>query len=82
MTAELSGSGDAPRFERDIKKLFRPMDREAMIGAFDLWSYEDVSKHATPIAQELKSGGMPCDGAWPAAQVALFEKWVAAGMPK
>jgi hypothetical protein len=82
MTGEVSGSGDAPSFEQDIKKLFRPMDRDAMIGAFDLWSYEDVRKHATPILQELKSGGMPCDGGWPAAQVAVFEKWLAAGMPK
>jgi hypothetical protein len=82
MTAEQSGPGEKPSFEGDIKKLFRPMDREAMIGAFDLWAYEDVSKHATPILNELKSGGMPCDGAWPPAQVAVFEKWVAAGMPK
>jgi hypothetical protein len=82
MTAELPGSGETPSFDRDVKKLFRPMDREAMLGAFDLWSYEDVCKHATPILSELKSGGMPCDGAWPPAQVAVFEKWVAAGMPK
>ncbi|MGB9031825.1 MAG: hypothetical protein WCC27_17010 [Acidobacteriaceae bacterium] len=82
MTAEIPGSGDAPSFERDIKGLFRAMDREAMQGSFDLWSYDDVKTYATPILQELKSGGMPCDGAWPAGQVALFEKWVAAGMPK
>jgi hypothetical protein len=82
MAGELSGSGDAPSFERDIKGLFRAMDREAMQGSFDLWSYEDVSKYAAPILNELKSGGMPCDGAWPPAQVAVFEKWVAAGMPR
>ncbi|MFY9745253.1 MAG: hypothetical protein WAK25_03125 [Acidobacteriaceae bacterium] len=80
MTGEVSG--ETLSFERDIKGLFRPMDREAMQDSFDLWSYEDVRKHATPILQELQSGGMPCDGAWPSAQVAVFEKWVAAGMPK
>ena len=82
MTAEIPGSGEKPGFEGDIKKLFRPMDREAMLGAFDLWSYEDVSKHATAIQQHLQAGTMPCDGAWPAAQVAVFTRWVAAGMPK
>ena len=49
MTTELSGSGDAPSFDRDIKDLFRAMDREAMQGSFDLWSYGDVSKYAAPI---------------------------------
>jgi hypothetical protein len=82
MTAEQSGPGDKPSFERDIKKLFRPMDREAMLPAFDLWSYEDVSLHASPILEHLQAGSMPCDGAWPAAQVAVFAKWVVVGMPK
>jgi hypothetical protein len=82
MTAEQSGPGDTPGFEGDIKKLFRPMDREAMLGAFDLWSYDDVRKHAMPILEQLQAGSMPCDGAWPAAQVAVFAKWVAVGMPQ
>jgi len=82
MTAEQSDPGEVPSFERDIKKLFRSMDRDAMAGAFDLWSYEDVSKHAMPILQHLQAGTMPCDGAWPAAQVAVFAKWVVVGMPK
>jgi hypothetical protein len=24
-------------------------------------------------------GSMPCDGAWPAEQVAVFERWLATG---
>ncbi len=82
MTAEQSGPGDKPSFEGDIQKLFRPMDREAMLGSFDLWSYEDVKKHAMPILEQLQAGSMPCDEQWPAARVAVFAKWVATGMAK
>jgi hypothetical protein len=53
-----------------------------MRGAFDLWSWEDVSKHATPILDRLEDGTMPCDGAWPPAQVALFKRWIDTGMAK
>jgi hypothetical protein len=35
-----------------------------------------------PILEQLQAGSMPCDGAWPAAQVAVFAKWVAVGMPQ
>ena len=33
--------------------------------AFDLWYYADVQTHAAAIAERLKNGSMPCDGAWP-----------------
>jgi hypothetical protein len=82
MTVERPGPGDTVSFDRDIKNLFRATDREAMRGAFDLWSYDDVSKHAAPILERLQDGTMPCDGAWPATQVAVFERWVASGMAK
>jgi hypothetical protein len=82
MSTQPTGPGETPGFERDIKKLFRSSDRDAMRGAFDLWSWDDVSRHATPILDRLQDGTMPCDGAWPAEQVALFSRWVAAGMPK
>ena len=36
-------------FETHIKPLFRQGDRESMQLAFDLWSHDDVSKHADPI---------------------------------
>lgn len=82
MTAKPSDPGEMPGFEQDIRKLFRAMDREAMLGAFDLWSYDDVKKHAMPILEQLQAGTMPCDGEWPAAQVAVFAKWVVVGMPR
>jgi hypothetical protein len=69
-------------FESEIKPLFREDDRNAMTWAFDLWSYEDVKQNATEIAERLNDGTMPCDGAWPAEQIELFESWVAAGAPQ
>jgi hypothetical protein len=68
-------------FESDVKPLFREEDRDAMTWAFDLWSYEDVKLNAAEIGNRLRDGSMPCDGAWPAEQVELFERWVDAGMP-
>jgi len=66
-------------FDADIKPLFREKDRDAMLKLFDLWSYSDVAAHADAIAQRLSNGTMPCDGAWPAEQVELFERWVQEG---
>jgi hypothetical protein len=66
-------------FERDIKPLFRESDRTAMSKAFDLWSASDVATHGDAIAARLGDGSMPCDGAWPAARVATFRSWLAAG---
>jgi hypothetical protein len=48
-------------------------------GGFDLSSYDDVSKWAGGILARLKAGQMPCDGAWPSAQVQLFADWVGGG---
>jgi hypothetical protein len=58
------------------------MDRESMKFAFDLWAYEDVKKHGAAILSRLKAGTMPCDGAWPAERVAVFERWIGSGMPE
>lgn len=66
-------------YQADIKPLFRESDRDAMLKAFDLWSYADVSAHSTKIAQKLQEGTMPCDGPWPADRVTLFNDWVAGG---
>jgi CDGSH-type Zn-finger protein/truncated hemoglobin YjbI len=63
-------------YERHIKPLFRPMDRNSMKFAFDLWSEADVTKHGDAILSRLKSGTMPCDGAWPAEKLAIFETWL------
>src|SRR6266699_7155659 len=70
-----------PSFARDIKPLFRMRDQLSMRWAFDLKNYQDVSKHAQAILERLSSGTMPCDGKWPEEQIALFRKWVEAGMP-
>jgi hypothetical protein len=72
-------SAEPVSFETDIKPMFRERDRESMEFAFDLWSRDDVSEHADAILDRLKTGTMPCDGAWPQGQVQLFERWVASG---
>jgi hypothetical protein len=70
-----------PGFERDVRPLFRDKDRASMRRAFDLWSYDDVLAHQDAILGQLSTGTMPCDGAWPPKQVALFQRWIAAGSP-
>jgi hypothetical protein len=71
----------AMTFEDDVKPLFRERDRDSMRFAFDLWSFEDVSTHADAILDRVAAGTMPCDGAWPAEQVAVFRRWIDAGKP-
>jgi len=62
--------------------MFRERDRESMQSHFDLWSHDDVSEHAESIVGRLRNGSMPCDGAWPRAQIDLFQRWVESGKPK
>jgi hypothetical protein len=71
------GTGDA----LDIKPLFREKDRDSMMRAFDLFDYADVVEHADAIVGALRSGTMPCDGAWPAAQVDTLQQWIDQGKP-
>jgi hypothetical protein len=66
-------------FARDIRPLFRDEDVEAMRYAFDLSQHEDVRANAQGIYERLADGSMPCDGAWPADQIALFRRWVDEG---
>jgi hypothetical protein len=47
--------------------------------AFDLWSYDDVSRHADAILARVRAGNMPCDGRWPDAKVEVFQRWVETG---
>jgi CDGSH-type Zn-finger protein/truncated hemoglobin YjbI len=68
-------------FEKHIKTMFRPSDKQAMSFAFDLWSYDDVGQHAVAILDRLRAGTMPCDAAWSAAKVDVFQKWVDSGKP-
>ena len=73
---------DATGFETDIKPLFREIDRQSMLRHFDLWSYDDVSRYADAILARLRDGTMPCDGAWPQAQVDLFQRWAENAKPQ
>nr|WP_314841062.1 hypothetical protein [uncultured Microbacterium sp.] len=78
MTDSAQGSA-AVQFATDIKPLFRDFDRDSMLKAFDLWNHPDVVAHQDAILHAVKSGAMPCDGAWSAEQVALFTRWIADG---
>jgi hypothetical protein len=77
----MSAAPQGPGFERDIRPLFRPKDIESMSRQFDLSSYDDVRANAGPIHAAVARGNMPCDGAWPAENVDLFQAWVDAGYP-
>ncbi len=76
----LPAADEELHYTQHIKPLFRPRDRESMKWAFDLWSYQDVVKHANGILQRLQQGSMPCDGAWSPEKVAVFQKWVESSM--
>jgi hypothetical protein len=79
----LSPAADDPvSFETQVKPLFRERDRQSMQSAFDLWSYDDVSRNADAILARLQDGTMPCDGSWPQAQVDLFQRWAEGGKPR
>ena len=75
-------SSGEPKFERDIKPLFRESDRQAMDFAFDLWDYQDVRDNAEAILEKVEAGQMPCDGSWPEERIALFRSWTESGMPE
>jgi CDGSH-type Zn-finger protein/truncated hemoglobin YjbI len=75
----LPGSDETVSFEANVKPLFREHDRQSMMRAFDLWSYDDVRAHAPAILNQLSKGTMPCDGAWPADQVEVFKRWTETG---
>ncbi len=75
----MSASDEPISFEQHIKPLFREGDRQSMKWTFDLWSHDDVARNREAIVERLRDGTMPCDAAWPAEQVTLFERWVDAG---
>ena len=76
-----TGDGGELSFARDIRPLFREKDRDSMMRHFDLFDYADVAAHADAIVGALRSGRMPCDGAWPAAQVQKLQQWIDLGKP-
>jgi CDGSH-type Zn-finger protein/truncated hemoglobin YjbI len=75
----LPGPGESVSFEAHIKPLFREHDRKSMAFAFDLWSRDDVRDHAAGILDRLRDGTMPCDGAWPAEKIEVFQRWTGSG---
>jgi hypothetical protein len=75
----LPGPGEPVSFAAHIKPMFRAKDRQSMRFAFDLWSHDDVRAHAAGILARLGDGTMPCDGAWPGAQVEVFRRWTESG---
>ena len=75
-------AGKPVSFESDVKPLFRERDRQSMQSHFDLWSHDDVSRHADAILGRLRDGTMPCDGSWTQALVDLFQRWADSGTPR
>ena len=75
----MRGPDEPIGFEQHIKPLFRERDRQSMQSHFDLWSYDDVSRHADAILARLQAGTMPCDGAWPRARVDVLRRWAESG---
>ena len=69
-------------FATDIRPLFRDeLDVKTMKRmGLDLSSYDHVKAKAGGIYARLENGTMPCDGAWPKEQVALFKRWMDEGM--
>lgn len=69
-------------FASDIRPLFRdtPDVKTMKKMGLDLSSYDDVKAKAEGIYSRLANGSMPCDGAWPADQLAKFKSWMDDGM--
>jgi hypothetical protein len=61
--------------------MFRQKDRDSMLRFFDLFDYDDVVENSGKIAGSLRSGQMPCDGAWSGGQVDKLQQWIDAGTP-
>jgi hypothetical protein len=63
-------------FEKDIRPLFRDIDRDEMDFVFDLWAYADVKANADRILERLEDRTMPCDGEWSEENIQLFRTWI------
>ena len=81
---EATGEHEQLSFERDVRPLFRERDRGSMLDVanFDLWVRDDVAEHSQAILERLENGSMPCDQSWPAERIAVFRRWMDAGMPE
>ena len=78
----------AVSFANDIRKLFTQTDIDHMMFFCDLSKYDDVKANADDIMGRLNGTGgdvMPPpklkggDGPWSAANIALFQSWIADG---
>ena len=78
----IPAEGEPVTYDTHLRPLFRPQDRESMRSHFDLWSYNVVRAHSSAILTWLRAGTMPCDGAWPAQQVDLIQRWIDTGTPR
>jgi len=78
--AVLPAEGEDVGFERHVRTFFRRRDRQSMLFAFDLWSYEDVVRHGEAITRRVREGTMPCDMTWPQEQTDALQRWVDSGM--
>ena len=52
---------------------------QSMRFAFDLWAYDGRRAHAAAILERLRTGTMPCDGAWPPARIDALQRWADTG---
>lgn len=67
-------------FARDVRPLFRDMDRNRMLFRFDLFKYDDVKQNAGDILDAVAAGRMPCDIPWTSDKIAKFKKWIDDGL--
>lgn len=79
--ARLPTPGEPVTFA-DVRALFREMDRSTMLFAFDLWSLQDVRRHAESILARVEDGSMPCDRSWSPAELDVFRRWMEDGSPE
>jgi len=77
--SDVPTSGE-PGFAKDIRHLFREIDRDEMQWAFDLWNYDDVRTNAEAIIERIYAGNMPCDVPWSNDRVEMLVAWFEAGM--
>jgi hypothetical protein len=73
-----------PVFELHIRPLFRAIDRDHMLGRFDLWRYDEVVAAADQILARVASD-MPTlatGGPWPEEWVELFRHWRETGFKR
>jgi len=61
--------------------MFRAIDREHMLFAFDLWDYDQLVQHAEQVADRLMVNMPPAaeGGPWPDEWIQLFRRWITTG---